>query len=246
MTTVKMTLQPAVPAFDTPRESAREADTRAALARFTETHLRSKLAPFGIEYGMVADRLPPSTSGDVVVDHFTITPEHAYAQNLGCLMDGAPILQVVPATYARLKIGGTVFMTDTPFERVTNMEFVTRAHGHVLIFGLGIGLILTPLLKKPSVESVTVVEFNPDVIALVAPHYAHPKLTVEHGDAFEWRPAPGTAHDSIYFDIWPQSSEKELPEMARLRRRAGQWQRRLDNPDKFNMAWTQDRIRRGW
>ena len=59
-----------------------------------------------------------------------------------------------------------VIMSDTPNERLWNREAVRRAHGHVLIAGLGIGMILPPILIKPEVKRVVIVEKELEVIDL--------------------------------------------------------------------------------
>lgn len=62
--------------------------------------------------------------------------------------------------YVRLfdKMKKQVVMSDTPMEKHTNQEFLDAAHGDVLIAGLGIGLIVMPLLDDPEITSITVVE----------------------------------------------------------------------------------------
>jgi spermidine synthase len=76
-------------------------------------------------------------------------------------------------------------MSDTNMERRSNWQVKDNAHGRVLIAGLGIGMILHPILDPTRaiisrragealqpVEHVTVVELNQDVIDLVAPSLA--------------------------------------------------------------------------
>jgi spermidine synthase len=61
-------------------------------------------------------------------------------------------------------------MTDIPYEHLTNREVVGRSEGDVLTGGLGLGMILTRIVPKKDVRSITVVEKYEDVISLVAPH----------------------------------------------------------------------------
>ena len=97
-------------------------------------------------------------------------------------------------------------MSDTWFERSTNIEVVKKANGDVLIAGLGIGLILTLIVPKPEVKSVTVIEMNQDVINLTENPLrqylgeASDKLIVIQNDIFKWQ--PNKKYDTIYFDIW--------------------------------------------
>lgn len=120
--------------------------------------------------------------------------------------DGQPL---TAQKYTRLLIDGAVWMTDTEFECWTNAE-VIKATGDILIAGLGLGLVLRPLLKSRAVKSVTVLENSADVIAAIEPIYKHKKLTVILADARTWIP-PKRAFDFIYFDIWkdvPNSNNK--------------------------------------
>ena len=87
-------------------------------------------------------------------------------------------------------------MTDDEFERSTNRQVLREARGDVLIGGLGIGLILDPIIAKA--DSVTVIEINPDVIKLVGPVF--PSVKIVEADCYSWKPE--NTYDVIYFDIW--------------------------------------------
>ena len=54
-------------------------------------------------------------------------------------------------------------MSNTPMEEYTNREFVEKAHGDILIAGLGIGMIILPLQDKEAVKSITIIEKNKDI-----------------------------------------------------------------------------------
>jgi spermidine synthase len=110
-------------------------------------------------------------------------------------------------------------MSDTPMEVATNREVVERATGRVLIAGLGLGLILGPIFAKPDVEAVTVVEREPDVIALVGPLVQDPRLEIICADIEVWRPPRGARYETIYFDIWPDIDVANLVQIKRLHRR---------------------------
>lgn len=130
-----------------------------------------------------------------------------FLTKLRAARDGQPLNA---ETYTRLIVDGVLWMTDAEFECWTNQSFLRTAKGEVLVAGLGLGLILTPLLANKAVSSVTVLEINPDVIALVGPHFQSKKLTIVNIDARAWTP-PAKAFDVIYFDIWadvPNSDNK--------------------------------------
>lgn len=128
--------------------------------------------------------------------------------------------------YARLKIHGSTYMSDTDMEWRTNRGFLFAASGRVLVTGLGIGFIVLPALRKAEVASLTIVEKHPDVIALVEPQI-RAKLTAEQNaklrivlaDAYDWKPEQkGRQFDVIYHDIWADQSTDALEDMARLKR----------------------------
>ena len=96
-------------------------------------------------------------------------------------------------------------MSNTDMEKRTSARFVTAARGDVLICGLGIGLVLLPLLGNPKVTSITVIEKTQDVIDLVLPQIksfdTENKLKVICADCFEW--VAEDRYDIIFIDIWP-------------------------------------------
>lgn len=122
-------------------------------------------------------------------------------------------------TYTRLFVDGQLYMTDAEFECWTNMDFVHKAFGNVLIAGLGLGLVLQPLINSSVVESITILERSSDVIALIGPRYEYPKLTLVHADVHEWTPPKKTYH-FIYFDIWANVPNSDtLAEIRTLKQR---------------------------
>jgi SAM-dependent methyltransferase len=126
-------------------------------------------------------------------------------------MEGQPLTK---SRYARLLVNGKVIMTDAEFEQRTN-RIVFRAGGDALVAGLGLGMILQPLLDR--CNSVTVIEKSKDVIALVGP--AFPRCRIIEGDIFEWQPENGTTYDFIYFDIWGDFSEDDLEDSEKLHKK---------------------------
>ena len=133
-------------------------------------------------------------------------------------------------TYTWLLIKEDLVMTDADFEQRTNTEVVSESHGDVLIVGLGIGMILVPILKKREVNSVTVIEKERGVIRCVAPHFfPSAKLKIINADVWSWKPSTEARYDTIYFDIWPDICTDYLDDMTKLHRRfrkylrAGGW-----------------------
>ena len=107
--------------------------------------------------------------------------------------------------FCQLTIGGVGWMYDTYHERIMNEIAVTQATGDVLIGGLGLGMILHPILAKPEVCSVTVLENSEHVAALVMPSLDHiagrEKLRLQMCDATQELPAGD--YDAIWLDCVP-------------------------------------------
>jgi spermidine synthase len=108
-----------------------------------------------------------------------------------------------------------VFVMDT-VETSTERELATRAlelhasPASVLIGGLGLGFTLEATLADPRVDSVTVVEIEPALVAWLrdgtVPHgpalLADPRVTVAVADVAQaLREAPPSAYDLVLLDV---------------------------------------------
>lgn len=178
-------------------------------------------APLGQQIPTMAEIIPEGERPLAAISHFRVTKEDL----MMLAMSGEPFAHTDPnrlytrlLTRQHLEAGWRLTMSDTHMERATNWEVLHQARGHVLVAGLGIGMIVVPMLRNPQVKSLTVIESNPDVVALVQPHLPDPqqKLTVIGSDIFTWRPARGRRFDVIYFDIWTERNGDNLPQIARL------------------------------
>lgn len=121
--------------------------------------------------------VPEGQKGAWSVERFEITSIY---QDFRALSIGRGIPR---GTYTRLRRNGKVIMSDTPSERRDHVGFVFKARDHCLINGLGLGMCLAAILKKPEVSAVTVVEIDKDVIDLVGPHYDEPRVEIVHAIA---------------------------------------------------------------
>ena len=161
-------------------------------------------------FPLMVEIIPESTYGIASVEHFTVSEAESRFSSLR-------VGGYVPSgRYAKLKVNGCLMMSDTSMEHSTNWDVVHEARGHVLIAGLGLGMILHPILAKKEVAHVTVIEKYADVISLVGPSVKHDKLTIIEGDIYEWKPAKGTKYETIYFDIWAEQSTDCLEDMRKL------------------------------
>lgn len=202
-----------------------------------------KDGPSGFPF--MAGIVPAGVRGDVTVEHMTITDGggiHAMLHGNG----------TTNGTYAILKIKGHgVVMSDTDMERRSNLTAILNAKGDVLIGGLGLGMIVCPMLRNPAVRTITVIELNPDVIAVTEPavrrwgqanvgaERVRDVLAVVQGDVFTWKPAKGQKFDAIYFDVWPDICDDNLDGIAKLHNRAKSWKR----PGGWMNSWQADNLR---
>jgi spermidine synthase len=190
----------------------------------------------------MATVIPEGRAGDFAVEHFTVGNDMQFRAILH------PHEYVQPGVYARLVHGRHLLMSDTQHEQRTNIDAVLSSRqGHVLIGGLGLGMILIPLLRNPKVRSVTVIEKHPEVVQLVeAPlrafvkRTASRKLTIVLGDVATWAPVETPLFDYIYFDIWANTSTDCLALMNTLHRRY----RRLRHPAGTVTSWKYDELKR--
>ena len=115
--------------------------------------------------------------------------------------------ELISAGQYTLLAGDESWMSTAPIEIEGQAQHVAAAHGHVVVMGAGLGVVLYNLLRKRQVTHVTLVECDPDVITLLRQAAdldswdGIEKLTCEIGDAFEYHsPMPV---DTLYMDIWP-------------------------------------------
>lgn len=181
--------------------------------------------------------VPEGRRGKWAVERFEVTIREAQFYNLRLVMKGDGGRRISPGVYTRLVHGDEVVMSDTRAEVRDHLDFIGRATGNVLIHGLGLGMCVKAVLAKPDVRHVTVVERDPDVITLVASHYACDRFTVIEGDAFTWELPRGVRWDVAWHDIWHDINADNLSEMHQLHRRFG---RRTD----WQGSWCRDECAR--
>jgi hypothetical protein len=156
------------------------------------------------------------------------------------IFQGNSLGYTYPGTYVKLLVNNQLMMSDAPMERKTNIDFVRKAEGRVLIAGLGVGLILKAILDKPEVSEVWVIEKYQDVIDLVAERFRHPKLMIICADIFEFNLPKTQKFDTIYFDIWPNICTDNLKEMSVLHRK---FAKNKANKSSFIESWYRKYLR---
>ena len=123
---------------------------------------------------------------------------------------------------------GESWMSITPFELESQGLGVREGRGHVLIFGLGLGWAACASAALPDVEAVTVVERDPDVLALhrkldifdQLPPAARATIRLLEGDAFTY--VPDRPVDLLLPDIWlPLVSDGRVEEVRAMQANVG-------------------------
>lgn len=158
-------------------------------------------------YPKMADIIKEREGERFKVDTFEITYDNVWIM----LSQG-----ISPGKYARLidKAEHACVMSDTQMERQTNWEFVEKAHGKVLIGGLGIGMVLLAIQDKPEVTSILVVEKYQEVIDLVKDQLPlNDKVTIIQGDIYDY--VPEEQFNTIYLDIWYNANSRAVYEEQR-------------------------------
>jgi hypothetical protein len=186
------------------------------------------------------------TIDTIVLSQAEVSREKMYNFRNRWLVDGLK----ADFPYIRLKMNGKgIMMSDTPMERNTNFNFIQKANGDVIIFGLGLGLVIIPLLKKENVKSILVVELYQDLIDLVEPilkkYDTENKLSIIQGDCFEIHKSipKEQKFDCVYGDIWIEICGDNYDEMKVLTRN---WKNRInrENPNAFIDHWMQSHLKR--
>jgi hypothetical protein len=193
---------------------------------------------------------PEGTSGDFSIKHTHIPAGDSIpiiSMRNALLMNQQPANLVLthPHTIRYLKENDDVWMSDTPQEVYQMRDVIRQAHGHVLIGGLGLGVVhhLVGKLCK-DVRTVTTVECERDVLELVRPHVINPKVdkAILRGDLFQFLEnlkEDKTKYDFAFFDIWAGTGEYTWVEyVVPLRRLC-----RRQIPQGQILCWNEDEMK---
>ncbi|MGI9644277.1 MAG: hypothetical protein ACR2O6_03095 [Ilumatobacteraceae bacterium] len=151
--------------------------------------------------GLRAD-IPPGRSGRWRVERFSVPSVEGVETRPRWARDAA-------GEYTQLSRDNVLFMTDLHAELYTQRVAIEQAWqrgGAVLVTGLGLGLVVDAMLRRPAVDRVVVVEASADVVSLVAPSLSSrhgDRLRVVTADAFAWEPDPADCFTVGWHDIWP-------------------------------------------
>lgn len=121
-------------------------------------------------------------------------------------------MQVLEHDIPVLSKDGTVWMSLTPMELESHAPHLSAMKGHVVIAGLGLGMIAYNALRKPDVTKVTVLESCKDNVEFIKALASKSswagleKLNLLHTDALQHKE---DACDYLYADIWPLLGAEE-------------------------------------
>jgi hypothetical protein len=176
--------------------------------------------------------VPEQQSGMWTIKRFSVS-DFQYAIELGrAIAQGYGFRAAPPGDYTGLFFddpaaatpknphGRGVMMSDTPAEMADHLPIIKAADGHVLVTGLGLGMVADGLALKSNVKKITVVEKDEHIIRMVYPHLQSlhgDKIVVVHADAFKWETP--TVFGAAWHDIWPKIDPDNLSDMRKLRRR---------------------------
>lgn len=118
--------------------------------------------------------------------------------------------------------GSTTWMSLTPFEVESQEIGIAAASGHTVVLGLGMGWQAANVALRDEVTKVTVIERDPEIVALAQeigvfeqlPPGARGKIEIVIHDAATWRPTERV--DVLLVDIWEQTSAPNRIEEYRL------------------------------
>ena len=110
-----------------------------------------------------------------------------------------------------------IWMSNTPNETLTMQSSIEKSHGKVITFGLGLGYYPFMCSLKDNVESITIIEYDENIINLFKKHLLplfpnKEKINIIHADAFEYLKENNINEifDFAFMDIW-HDGEDGLP-----------------------------------
>tara|TARA_Y100000310_G_scaffold195873_1_gene195888 strand:- start:5113 stop:5748 length:636 start_codon:yes stop_codon:yes gene_type:complete len=175
-----------------------------------ETFMKNPYAPYfeKVDYDEAT-----SSDGSARIMKFNVPNNHSTMMYNLDLIESSGLIRVCPpGDYTKLGVDGVLMMSDTPAESWDHLEAVSRAEGHVLVNGLGLGFYLAAIQRNDAVDKITVVEKSAGVIELIGPHF--PDVNIIHGDALTVK--HDEEFDFAWHDIWPKIDPINMADMIIL------------------------------
>lgn len=112
-------------------------------------------------------------------------------------------------SFSAIMKNNVIWMSNTPNEALTMESSIKNSYGKVITFGLGLGYYPFMCSLKEDVESITIVEFDENIINLfnkyLLPLFPYKeKIKIVHSDAFKYleKSNINELYDFAYMDIW--------------------------------------------
>ena len=198
--------------------------TDSAERAFTQRYLRNMIRELDVTefqndpyYRTV--RIPEAAAGRFVLTTMELPACEGFVRDDFVVENDGRMLPQIgyftePYRYPAVLEDGREWMTLLPNETVSTLPAVRNAHGRVLTYGLGLGYFAFMASRKANVESVTVVERDPDLIdlfrAYVLPQFPdRHKVEILCADAFAFAEQlrPGDPYDYVFADIWHDAGD---------------------------------------
>lgn len=128
-----------------------------------------------------------------------------------------------PLPFTLVYEGDTLWMSDTPQERLMMLAGTSGMAGHLLVAGGGLGMYPQFALRHGRAERITLVERHPAVAALLGQTLAGLPVEIVNAGAAQFlaeAAAAGARFDSCYIDIHPTIDPRWLPGLNWLRDQA--------------------------
>src|SRR5215471_6321218 len=168
------------------------------------------------EHTTLPYHLPEGRSGNVHIERELVAKGHklTVVSIRNSLFMGMPMSSVYTdreTTIHRLiEDGQGTWMSTLPQEIEQAQRQIRKAHGRVLVGGLGLGLVPVLLQCNPKVQSIVVIERSKDVLRLVQPHMPQRRTLVVHDDLRSYLKHAkkiGATFDWAFFDTWQATDE---------------------------------------
>jgi len=123
-------------------------------------------------------------------------------------MDGYKYFDVVSpltlTTLKELKKGEwEEWMADSPTDYRAMQKYAEHAYGNVLTSGLGLGLLIHELCRYRAVDSITIIETSPEVMALTGKYIPRDRnIKLLWGDFWKFVCMDDSKWDWIIVDLW--------------------------------------------
>lgn len=161
-------------------------------------------------------KINPIQDGDYFLGNIKYYPYQSFAYDDAVIIENDYYREISRIGYLDHELSFTaiskdnvIWMSNTPNEALTMEKTIERSHGKVITFGLGLGYYPFMCTLKDDVESITIIEFDENIIRLFKKHLLplfpnKEKIKIIHTDAFKYLKENNINElfDFAFMDIW--------------------------------------------